>query len=429
MPPEHKPVDDQDEQSSSDETISDASAGPATEAAGSATEAAGSATEATGTRAEPAAGTPGDAPSEKQRSDTPGTQTPTLGGARAALPRAVIILLGVAAAMIAAVGLREVAAIAAPTFLALTLVITVHPLLTFLVRHKIPKWLAGLVCLIVVYIVVLGLMGALALSIAQLIIVMPDYTDKFVNLYNETITWLTSLGLNAQQLQTALDRFDPTTLIPAATSVLSSTLNATSTLVFLLTVLVFIVMDAGDFPHRMELAAKQRESFVGALRGFAQGVRRYWLVSAVFGLIVAVLDVTGLYIIGVPLALMWGLLSFITNFIPNIGFVLGVIPPALLALLDGGVSEMVAVIIVYAVLNLVVQVIIQPRFTGDAVGVTTTVTFLSLAIWAIILGPLGALLALPATLFVKSMLVDADPKSRWLNALISSRPAAASPPP
>ncbi len=331
-------------------------------------------------------------------------------------------MLGLAATVIAAAGLKTMADIIAPTFLALTLVITAHPLTAFMVRHRCPKWLAALVSLVGVYVVVLGLMAALALSIAQLIIVMPQYTDKFVSLYNSTIDWLTTLGLSSQQLTTALENFDPTTLIPAATSLLSSTLGATSIIVFLITVLVFVVMDSGDIPRRLRMTAEERPYFVAALDAFALGVRRYWLVSAIFGLIVAILDVAALLIIGVPLALMWGLLAFITNFIPNIGFVLGVIPPALLALLDGGVGPMIAVLAVYSVLNLVVQVIIQPKFTGDAVGVTTTVSFLSLAFWAFILGPLGALLALPATLFAKTMLVDADPRSRWINALISASP-------
>ena len=71
-----------------------------------------------------------------------------------------------------------------------------------------------------------------------------------------------------------------------------------------------------------------------------------------------------------PLAVTWGVLAFVTNYIPNIGFVLGLIPPALIALLDGGVGSAIAVIIIYRVINVIVQTIIQPRFTGDAVGIT-----------------------------------------------------------
>src|SRR5699024_4574339 len=205
--------------------------------------------------------------------------------------------------------------------------------------------------------------------------------------------------------------------------------GATTLMVFLITVMFFLVVDAIDIPRRLAFTARSQPALVGALGAFADGIRRYWLVSAVFGLIVAILDVVGLWFLGVPLALLWGLVSFITNFIPNIGFVLGLLPPAILALLEGGPGKMVAVIVLYSVLNVVVQVIIQPKFTGDAVGVTPAVSFLSLAFWAFVLGPLGALLALPMTLFVKTMLVDGDPRAQWVNAFISSNPREAVVPP
>jgi predicted PurR-regulated permease PerM len=124
----------------------------------------------------------------------------------------------------------------------------------------------------------------------------------------------------------------------------------------------------------------------------------------------------------VPLALTWGVLAFVTNYIPNIGFVLGLIPPALIALLDGGVGSAIWVVVIYTLLNVVVQTIIQPRFTGDAVGISGTVAFISLIFWAYVLGALGALLAIPATLFLKSVLVDNSVPASWVNALISSDP-------
>lgn len=107
--------------------------------------------------------------------------------------------------------------------------------------------------------------------------------------------------------------------------------------------------------------------------------------------------------------------------------ILGVIPPALIALLDGGVGPAVAVVVVYTVINIVVQTIIQPRFTGDAVGISAAVAFLSLIVWASILGTLGALLAIPATLFVKSLLLDNSVPASWVNALVTSSPT--DPPP
>jgi predicted PurR-regulated permease PerM len=125
-------------------------------------------------------------------------------------------------------------------------------------------------------------------------------------------------------------------------------------------------------------------------------------------------------IIGVPLAFTWGVLAFVTNYIPNIGFVIGLIPPTLVAFLDGGVGPALATLIAYVVINFVIQTLIQPRFTGDAAGVNASVAFLSLIFWAAILGPLGALLAVPATLFVKTLLVDHTESGRWFGTLINA---------
>ncbi|OLT21107.1 hypothetical protein BJF78_08560 [Pseudonocardia sp. CNS-139] len=148
-----------------------------------------------------------------------------------------------------------------------------------------------------------------------------------------------------------------------------------------------------------------------------------------FGLIVAVLDTVALLLLGVPLAVTWGLLAFVTNYIPNIGFVIGLVPPALLALIVGGPQQMVAVIVVYCVLNFVIQSLVQPRFVGDAVGLSVTITFISLVFWTWMLGPLGAILAVPLTLLAKALLVDLDPRAAWVDALVRSDAADPDAPP
>ena len=81
---------------------------------------------------------------------------------------------------------------------------------------------------------------------------------------------------------------------------------------------------------------------------------------------------------------------------------------------------MLVVIAVYCVLNLVIQSLIQPRFVGDSVGLAMTATFLALICWTWLLGPLGALLAIPLTLLAKALLVDVDPTARWAIALAGS---------
>ena len=183
-----------------------------------------------------------------------------------------------------------------------------------------------------------------------------------------------------------------------------------------------MAMDTPGLDKRMRLLDQNRSRISVAIGSFARGVRRYWLVTTVFGLIVAVFDGIALAIMGVPLAIVWAIFSFLTNYIPNIGFVIGLIPPALVALFANGWQTAVLVIVMYSVLNFVIQSIIQPRFAGESVGVTPTVSFVSLLLWAAVLGGMGTLLALPMTLLVKSLVIDADPRARWVNALIASDP-------
>lgn len=149
-----------------------------------------------------------------------------------------------------------------------------------------------------------------------------------------------------------------------------------------------------------------------------------------FGGIVAVLDTAALYLLGIPAAFVWGLLAFVTNYIPNVGFIINLIPPAILGLLQGGPGLAIAVVVIYCGLG-VIQSVLQPKFVGDAVGLTTTVSFLSLIVWTYILGPLGAILAIPASLLVKGMLVDIDPQAHWLQLFFgdTAHPAPPTAPP
>jgi AI-2 transport protein TqsA len=334
-------------------------------------------------------------------------------------PRGVVVLLGTAGAVLTAAGLRSFAAIAGPVFLALVLTIAVSPLRRLLVRRGVKGWIAALIALVVVNAFLLGLAAALVFSVAKLATLLPSYQDKFAELVDGARGWLADRGVGDQELQAALDKIDLGKFFDLLQGWLTGFLGVFSTLVLIVVVLFFMGLDAAQFTDRLREAALVRPQLTAALTGFARGTTRYLIVSTVFGLIVAVFDVGVLYLLDIPLPWLWGLLAFITNYIPNIGFFIGVAPPALLGLLDHGWPTMLWVIVAYSIINFIIQSIIQPKVVGEAVGLSTTLTFLSLVFWAWILGPLGAVLAIPLSLLVKAFLLDADPSTRWLGGLIS----------
>jgi AI-2 transport protein TqsA len=342
----------------------------------------------------------------------------------AGLPRWLVILLGAAAATVAIAGLREIAWLLGPVFLALVVVIALAPVQGLLRRMGAPRWLATMVLLVLVWLVLLAFVALLVLSVAQLAALLPDYADRAQALLDGAVTDLNQAGIVSGRLSDLVRQIDYGQVVGVASGLLASLTSAASTLVLLLSALVFMAIESSGFGSRLALIADERPHLPVAFSLFTQGTRSYLLVSTVFGAIVAVGDWIALAWLSVPAAALWGLLSFITNYVPNIGFVLGLIPPALLGLLAGGWGELVLIVVIYVLLNFVVQTLIQPRFVGDSVGLSMTVTFIALLFWGWVMGALGALLAIPLTLLVKALLVDVDPRGHWLDVLLREEPRA-----
>ena len=340
---------------------------------------------------------------------------------RAILPPTFVLLLGIAGAVIAIGGLKSVASIIAPTFLAITLIIAVFPIYRAL-SSVLPRALGAVVMLLLLYGILALLVGSLGLAAGKLATELPKYTDTFDELVANGQDALIGWGITQDQIDNAMSGFEIKDLTGIARSLANTLGSLTTSMLFLLTVMLFLTMDAGGFPKRLRSVHRAKPDIADALADFGERVRKYWVVSTLFGLIVAVIDSIALMILDVPLPLTFGLLAFVTNYIPNIGFVIGLVPPALLALLDGGVEKMIWVVVIYSVANFVIQTVLQPKFTGDAVGINATTAFLSLIFWSYVFGALGALLAIPFTLLVKSLLIDRDPKARWLNQFIASAP-------
>ena len=331
--------------------------------------------------------------------------------------------VGVLGAIALTLGLfKEFSSVLAPTFLAINLVITAYPVYRWLEKHRVPRALAALITGVMLLLVLVLATGSIVWAGTSMVASLTSYGTQFTQLYKQLIAWLGTLGFDEAALLEQLKSVSPSNVLDLVGNVVSQASSATGTMTVILICLAFLVADLPSMAKRLAITERLHPSFTSSLEGFALGIRRYWLVTSLFGLIVAVLDGIVLVIVGVSLPLVWVVLSFITNYIPNVGFFIGLIPPMLLALLEKGPTEALIVVIAYCVLNFVIQSVIQPKFTGDAVGITPVVSFVSLLLWTAVFGALGALLALPLTLMVKSLLLDNDPRARWVGALISSSP-------
>jgi hypothetical protein len=124
---------------------------------------------------------PGLSPSPTAHRSEPPAEAPAGASRRLAadgawpLPRAVLVLLGGAGAVVVAAGLRGAAGIVGPAFLALTIAITIHPLLAWLQRRHVPGWLAVALTMLAAYAALLAMAAALVLAVARLATLLPSY--------------------------------------------------------------------------------------------------------------------------------------------------------------------------------------------------------------------------------------------------------------
>jgi AI-2 transport protein TqsA len=340
-----------------------------------------------------------------------------------ALPLWLTVLLGVAAAAGALWGLHSGARILGPVVLAFVLTVVAHPMIGALQRHGAPRWLAVAAAVLTVDGGLILFTLAVIVSVGRLATVLPEYSAQWQKLLDGLRSSLAAVGVGPAQVQQALHSLQPQSVLAALSGLLSGVLGTLGALVLVLATALFMTAEGAGLPARLAAVPGTSPHLAAALAKFARGTRRYVVVTTVFGLLVAVGDTIALYLMGIPLALLWGLLSFLTNYIPNIGFVLGLLPPVLLGLLVGGPGLAVLILVVYSVINFVLQSILQPVFVGETVGMSVTLSFLSVIVWTVVLGPLGAVLAIPLTLFAIAVLVGQDPDRRWARTLLAGTSA------
>ena len=256
------------------------------------------------------------------------------------------MLITVAAAVVVFVGIWFAREILVPVAVAAVVVIIAHPVRRPLERRGWPRWLATTVVIAVGYAIlaVLGLL--LVVASAQFIAILPDYADELQATAQGVLDWLESLGFSSEAAGTAASAIDPEQLLAFASGVADAVLGAATAFFFVLAYVMFMAADAARFSRGSSVFGGAVADAIGSR--YFSGVRRYYVVNAWFGAVVAVLDGLLLWALGIPVPITWAILAFVTNFIPNIGFVIGLIPPAVLALVIGGWPLALVVVLAYS---------------------------------------------------------------------------------
>jgi AI-2 transport protein TqsA len=313
----------------------------------------------------------------------------------------------------AALALREVASLVLPVITGLLIALIVWPMVGALEARGLRSGLALASTIAIVLGVVLLAAGIAALSVGELVVQIPAYESRLS----------TAMTVLHDQLGRFAIGVDPATIISperifaVVDPVASAVSDAGGAMLVVAFTVIYALAGGKSLRARAAATIGERHPLLLGIQHLGTDLRRYLIVRTELGLFAAGLTMILLFALGVPLPVLWAVLVFVASFVPNIGAFIALIPPAVLAYLDGGPGVAAAVIVGYALINFVQDQFLQPVIMGSELNLSPLVVFIAIVVWAWILGPAGALLAVPLTVALAGLL-EAFPSSRGLASLL-----------
>jgi AI-2 transport protein TqsA len=327
-----------------------------------------------------------------------------------------VVLITAASFVLIVAGMSAAASLINPFLLAVFLATLCSPPLLWLQRRGVPNGLAVTAIVLGLLIIASLLMVFVGRSLNTLAQQIPVYQERLAELTTRILDWLNTQGLDISKSPLS-EYVTPRTLVSVVTYGLSTIRGLFTNMFLILLTVFFILLEASGFPRKLEAAFPDPERTLGHLKIMTASVNRYMGFKALFSLATGASIWILLTIIGVEFAGTWGLLAFFLNFIPNIGSVIAAIPAILWALVQLGIPSALLTLLAYLAVNVIIGNLLEPRFVGHKLGLSTLVVFLSLIFWGWALGAVGMVLSVPLTMIAKIALATND-DTRWIAVML-----------
>lgn len=323
-----------------------------------------------------------------------------------------IYLVSLAAIFIVLFGIRATAPILNPILLALVITITVLPIPGRLTRRGLPGWLALVLTILVVVLMLALVIATVFVSVTKLAVELPAYlADASTTAANDLPSILKGSAASVSTAQATAG------LGPIAQGFITTTLGLLTQFGMALFIFFFMISAAIALPDAARLGLDPRAPVVGRIGVLTADIRHYMTILTVINFLVGLGDTVFLMILGVDYAVLWGLLAWFMGYIPSIGFIIALIPPVLMAYAQFGLDKAIIVLIGYVLINGGVQNFVQPKMMGQGLRINPLVVFVGLFVWGFLLGGIGAILAVPLTVLVLT-LMENFPGTRFVAVLM-----------
>ncbi len=331
-----------------------------------------------------------------------------------------------AALVIVIAGMKYASPLLVPFLLSVFIAVISFPLMSNLQQKGLPKGLALTFVMLLVVTIGFLLTVLIGSSLTDFSQTLPLYQQKISAEWGGAIQWLNNHGVSVTD--SIKQMADPAAAVGLVSSILKGFGNVlTDSFLIILTVVFILIETAGLTQKFISLnggagtdngagaGAEQNETMFA--RVFVEKLRNYMSMKTIISILTGVIIATALWLIGVDYPVLWGVLAFMLNFVPNIGSIIAAVPAVLLTIVQLGFPSALLVAAVYLSVNILIGSIIEPKYMGEGLGLSTLVVFVSLVFWGWVLGPVGMLLSVPLTITVK-LALDSKPETEWLGHLL-----------
>lgn len=326
-------------------------------------------------------------------------------------------LIAGACLVVMAAGLRQIAGLVNPFLLALLLAFAILPLTAWMIRIRIPRIWAVVFTFILLLVIGTLLSILVGNTIIRLIADMPAYEEQFKAFYTRVNEWFVAMHIDTSKLWSS-GIFDPDKILGMASATLSRVTSMLSGFFFVIILVVLFLFQFLQLNKRMADGQLKDHLILSRFGPFSGDITKYLSVTALSGLISSVADLILLWILGIDYAILWAVMAWFLSFIPTIGFIISMVPPALLALLLFGWQKVLILIAGYIVINSIADNVVRPFFMKEGLKISFLELMISLIFWTWLLGIIGGIVSVPLTMAVKQVFaaLSSDGKTEGRNS-------------
>src|SRR6266480_1848387 len=328
-------------------------------------------------------------------------------------------MLAAAAIVIVIFGLKYSSDVLAPIFFAATLAILFTPALWWLEKKGLPAGLALLVMVLTLGGLIVLLIIILTASLEQLALRLPVYQELLLQRIDAFSAAMGNFDIDVQEALSTM-ALDTTTLAKSAINVALGLLGNSVAIVFFLFLLFLMLLESKSIATKFQTRLQTGNNFVTQLGNYTKQIQKQYRIQTLSNLLSAVAITVVLLLFRLDFAILWGFLAFILGYIPNVGLIIAILPAILIAFILYGLGTAVIILAMVIILNATIDNAVTPRIMGKGLNWPMLLVFLSFLWWSWVFGFVGALLAIPATLLVKTLLQGRQ-ETHFLVVLLSGQ--------